>query len=134
MKPRRHLVSLIKTEELNVVSPNDVDALLQPGHILTDIGATDTAVTKFDIHIVSKGDDDFWICCASSRVGARKNACVPLLDMVIRPVEYWRWKCSGLACVGLGLRNNIVALDSGYARCCIAEGLSKLRDGAIRFN
>lgn len=70
---RQHLVGLVKTENFDVVSPespaidhvehttwgtyNDLHTLLKFGHVLTNIGTTDTGMT-FDVHVVAKGDNN----------------------------------------------------------------------------
>lgn len=70
---RQHLVSLVKTENFDVVSPespavdhvehsawgayNDLHTLLEFGHVLTNIGTADTSMA-FDVHVVAEGDND----------------------------------------------------------------------------
>lgn len=36
---------------------DDVDALLELGHVLTDVGTTDAGVA-LDVHVIAEGDDD----------------------------------------------------------------------------
>jgi len=71
---RQHLISLVETEYLDIVSPkrtavdhvvhpargtdNDLDALLELRHVLADVSAPDTSMA-LDVHVITEGDDDF---------------------------------------------------------------------------
>jgi len=70
---RKHLVGLIETEDFNIVSlegtsvdhiedssgssNDDMDTLLQLGHIFSDISTADTS-HAVDIHVVAQRDND----------------------------------------------------------------------------
>jgi hypothetical protein len=70
---RQHLIGLIQTENLDVVGPegptvdhiehtswgtdNNVDALLELGHVLTNIGTADASVA-LDVHVIAESDND----------------------------------------------------------------------------
>lgn len=69
----QHLIGLVQAEDLDVVgaegapvdhvedttggTDDDMDALLELGHVLTNVGATDAGMT-FDVHVIAEGDDD----------------------------------------------------------------------------
>jgi hypothetical protein len=124
---RQHLVGLIETKELYSVraesttvdhvvdtawgTDNDVDALLELGHILTDIGATNTSVA-LDVHVVTKSNNDLLnlLCKLTSR---SKDKSLSALDTGVDLLKDGDGKSSSLASSGLGLGNDIVSLDDG---------------------
>ena len=70
---RQHLISLVETEDLDVVgaeratvdhvehpaggTDDDLDTLLELGHVLTNVRTADACVA-LDVHVVAEGDDD----------------------------------------------------------------------------
>lgn len=84
---RQHLIGLIKTEDLDVIglertavdhiiytswgTDDDLNTLLELGHVFTDIGTTDAGVA-LNVHVVTKSDDDF-LDLLSKLTGGRKN-------------------------------------------------------------
>lgn len=95
---RQHLISLIQAENLDIVGPqspsvdhiinapgcsnDDVDALLELGHVVTNVGSTDTGVT-FDIHVIAQRDHDF-LDLLRKLSGRGKNQGLSTLDAHIK--------------------------------------------------
>ena len=94
----QHLVGLIKTENLDAIGPespavdhikhpswgtdDDMDALLELGHILANIGASDASVA-LDVHVIAKGDDNF-LNLLSQLAGRGENESLGALDRHIQ--------------------------------------------------
>ena len=72
--PRQHFISLIQTENLDVVGPesstinhikysprgsdNDLNAFLEFSNVFTNVSASNTGVA-LDVHVIAQGDNDF---------------------------------------------------------------------------
>jgi len=159
---RQHFISLIQTEDLDVVGPqcttvdhvkytawctnDDLDTLLELGHILTDIGATNTGMA-FDVHIVSESDDDL-LDLLGQLAGRCENESLGALDGHVqlssestkanrrdegqeRLVTCWRIEIEKVAV--LPVPDWACAMTSWpfttgtIARCWMADGRSKLK-------
>lgn len=122
---RQHLVGLIKTHDLDAVSPkgttldhvkcttgstnDDLDALTEFSHILTDVGAAD-ASQALDVHVVTKSDDN--LVNLEGKLASRgEDQSLSAFDLGIEPLQDRNRECGGLACARLSLSNNIVTLD-----------------------
>lgn len=121
----QHLIGLVETEQLDRVrtkSPtvdhvedttrradDDVDTLLELGHVLTDVGTTDTCVA-FDVHVVTEGDDDLLDLLRELTSGSKNQSLGPP-DSGVNLLEDGDGEGSGLASARLGLSDNIVTLD-----------------------
>lgn len=71
---RQHLIGLIEAENLDMVGPegptvdhiehtsrstdDNLDTLLELGHVLTDVGSTNASMA-LNVHVVAKGDHNF---------------------------------------------------------------------------
>jgi hypothetical protein len=124
---RKHLIGLVKTEHLDGVgaegtavdhikhttggADDDMDALLELGHVLTDVSATDARVA-FDVHVVAEGDDDL-LDLLRKFTGWRKDERLGAFDSKVELLENGDGKGSGLARAGLGLCDHIMTLYHG---------------------
>ena len=124
---RKHLIGFVKTEKLDGIgaertavdhivhttggADDDMDALLELGHVLADVGATD-ACMAFDIHVVAEGDDDL-LDLLRKFAGWRKNERLGAFDSEIELLENGDGKGSGFARAGLGLCDHIMTLYHG---------------------
>ena len=129
----QHLIGFIETEDLDVISPegpavyhiedttgsanNDLNALLQLGHVLTDIGPTDTGVA-FDVHVVTESNDDL-LNLLSELTGRCEDECLGSFDRHVELLEDGDGEGRGLASTGLGLSDDIVTLDDGNNRALL---------------
>ena len=122
----QHLVGLVETEDLDVVgaestavdhvehttrgADDDLDALLELGHVLTDVSAADASVA-LDVHVVAEGDDDL-LDLLRELAGRGKDQRLSALDIRVDALEDGDGKGRGLASTGLGLRDDVVSLDN----------------------
>lgn len=120
-----HFISLVETEDLHVVglegssvdhvvnatrgTDNDVRTLLKLLDIFTDVGTTDTRMA-LNVQIVSEGDDDL-LDLLSQLASGCEDECLGAFDARIELLEDRNGESGSLAGSGLGLGNNIVALD-----------------------
>ena len=126
----QHLVGFIETEDLDVVGPegpavdhikdttgsanDDMDTLLQFGHVLADVSSTDTGVT-FYVHVVAKSDDNL-LDLLGKLTGRCEDECLSAFGGEVELLEDGYGEGCGFASTGLGLSNDIVALDDGDNR------------------
>jgi len=132
----QHFIGLIETEDLDGVGPegpavdhivdatgstdDDVNTLLQFGHVLTDVGSTDTGVA-FNVHVVTESDDDL-LDLLSKLAGGREDEGLSPLDREVEFLEDGDGESCGFASTGLGLSDDIVALDDGDDRTLLDGG------------
>ena len=133
---RQHFISFIKTEDLDGVGPegpavdhiidtaggtdDDVNTLLQFAHVLTDVGPSNTGVA-FNVHVVTESDDDL-LDLLSKLPGRSEDESLSPFDGQVELLEDGDGESRGLASTGLGLRNDIVALDDGDDRTLLDGG------------
>ena len=119
---RKHLVGLIKDEHLHAVgleetaldhvvdtagrADNNLRAILESLHVLTDAGTTDASMA-LDAHEVTNSNNDL-LNLLSQLTGGGKNERLALLQGGVDLLENGDRESSGLASTGLGLRNDIV--------------------------
>lgn len=146
----QHLVCLVKTEHLHVIglespsvdhiedtpggSDDDVNALLELGHILTDVGAADTNMA-FDMHVITESDNDF-LNLLRELTCRGEDKRLSALDGHVEPLQDRDGEGGGLASSGLRLGNHIVAFDDGHNSALLNgrwafESLCKLRSGSV---
>ena len=141
----QHLVRLVETEYLDIVRPerspvdhvvhpsrrahDDVDALLQLGHVLAHVGTTDARMA-LDVHIVPECDDDF-LDLLREFAGGGEDERLAALDGHVELLKDGNGKGGGLAGTRLGLGNDIVSF---YHRndCALLDGRRALE--TIRLN
>jgi len=120
---RKHLVGLVKNEHLHGIglqestlnhvvdttrgTDDDLGAILEGLHVLTDAGTTDTGVA-LDVHEVTNGDDDF-LNLLSQLTGGGKNEGLALLEVGVDLLEDRDGESGSLSGTGLGLGDDIVA-------------------------
>jgi len=123
----QHFISLIETEDLDGVGPegptvdhvvdttgstdDDMNTLLQLAHVLTDVGPTDTRMA-FDVHVVAESDDDLLDLLSKLTSRCEDEGLSPFGREVELLEDRDRESC-GLSGTGLGLSDDIVALDDG---------------------
>jgi hypothetical protein len=124
---RKHFVSLVKTEDLDVVGTkraavdhvintargthDDLDALLELGHIFPDVGSANTSMA-LNIHVITKGDHDFLdLLSKLTRRGEYQS--LGTLNGHIELLKDGDGECGGLSSTGLGLGNDIVTFHDG---------------------
>lgn len=95
-------------------SDNDLGALLESLHVVADAGATNAGVA-LNVHEVTNGNDDL-LDLLSQLAGGGKNQGLALLDSRVDLLENGNGEGSSLASTGLGLGDDIVALDDGHNR------------------
>ena len=122
----QHLVGLVETEDLDVVgaestavdhiehttrgADDDLDTLLELGHVLTDVGTADTSVA-LDVHVVAEGNDDL-LDLLCELAGRGKDQRLGALNAGLKALEDGNGEGRGLASTGLGLRDDVVSLDN----------------------
>ena len=132
----QHLICFVETEDLDTVSPegpavnhiedttgsadDDMSTFLQLGHVLADIGTTDTSVA-FDVHVVSESDNNL-LNLLSELTGRCEYESLSLLDVDIELLEDRDGKGCGLASAGLSLSDDIVTLDDRDDRTLLYSG------------
>ena len=118
----QHLIGLIKNEHLHGVgleetaldhvvdtswgSDNDVWAILESLHVITDRGTSDTGVA-LNVHEVSDGDDDL-LNLLGQLAGWGEDKSLALLDSWVQLLEDRDGESGGLSGTRLGLGNDIV--------------------------
>lgn len=121
---RKHLIGLIKTEDLDVVglegtpldhvedtsggSDNDVDSFLELGHSFTDGGSSNSG-EALDVHVVSEGDNDL-LNLLGEFTGRGEDESLTLLEGDVDGLENGDGESGGLSSSGLSLGNDIVSL------------------------
>lgn len=122
----QHLICLIETENLDVVSPesppvdhiehtsgsadNDLYSLLELGHILTNVGPANAGMT-FNVHVVAKGNHDLLNLLGEFTSGSKDKG-LSALDCRVNFLENGDGESRCLSSTGLGLSDDIVALDN----------------------
>lgn len=123
MTYRKHLVGLVKDEHLHAVgleepaldhvvdttrgSNNDVRAILEGLHVITNAGATNAGVA-LNVHEVTDGDNDL-LDLLGKLTGGSKDQGLAGLDGRVDLLENGDREGSGLAGTRLGLSDNIMA-------------------------
>ncbi len=119
---RKHLVGLVEDEHLHAVgleeatldhvvdtaggADNDLGAILESLHVVTDAGAANAGVA-LDVHEVADGDDDL-LDLLGKLTGGGEDERLALLEGGVDLLEHRDGEGGGLASTGLGLSNNIV--------------------------
>lgn len=120
---RQHLVGLIEDEHLHAVgledtaldhvvdtarsADNDLRAILEGLHVVTDAGATNAGVA-LDVHEVADGDNDL-LDLLRKLTGGREDKGLACLEARVDLLESGDGEGSGLAGTGLSLSDDIVA-------------------------
>jgi hypothetical protein len=86
---------------------NDLGAVLESLHVITDAGATNAGVA-LDVHEVANGNDDL-LDLLGQLTGGSEDEGLALLDVGVDLLEDRDGEGSSLASTGLGLGNDIVA-------------------------
>jgi len=145
---RQHLVGLVEDKHLHVVglqdttldhvvdtsgsADNDLGAVLEGLHIVTDAGATDAGVAG-DVHEVTDGDDDL-LDLLGKLTGGGEDERLAGLDVGVDLLEGGDGEGSRLSGTGLRLRNDIVAWHTSVSVtiwCCCAEANLPLMTGMM---
>jgi len=123
----QHLIGLVEAEDLDPIglerSPldhvedttgstnNDLDTITEFGHVITDVGASNTG-QRGDTHVVAEGDHDF-VDLEGKLTGGRKDDSLSVLDVRVEALEDGDGEGGGLSCARLGLSDNVMTLDNG---------------------
>lgn len=123
----KHFIGLVEAEHLDRVgaesttvdhvvdttgsSNNDVDSLLELGHIVAHIGSANAGVA-LDVHVVAEGEDDF-LDLLRQLAGRGKDQSLRALDGHVELLEDGDGERRRLAGAGLRLGNHVVAFDDG---------------------
>lgn len=91
---------------------NDLRAVLECLHIITDAGATDAGMA-FHVHEVANSNHDL-LDLLRQLTGGSEDESLALLHGGVDLLENGDGEGSRLASTGLGLSNDIVALDNGH--------------------
>jgi hypothetical protein len=126
---RQHLVGLVEDEHLHVVglqdatlnhvldtaggTDNDLGAVLEGLHVVTDAGAANAGVAG-NVHEVTNGDNDL-LDLLGKLTGGGEDKRLAGLDVGVNLLEGGDREGGGLSGAGLGLGNNIVALVMSVA-------------------
>jgi hypothetical protein len=118
----QHLISLVEDEELHVVgaedttldhvldtaggTDNDLGTLTESGHVLTDVGTTDTGVALKG-HEVTNGNNDL-LDLLSQLTGGSEDQSLASLQVGVDLLESRDGESGSLSGTGLGLSDNIV--------------------------
>lgn len=86
---------------------NDLGAVLEGLHVITDAGAANAGVA-LNVHEVTDGDDDL-LDLLGQLTGGSKDEGLALLDVGVDLLEDRDGEGSGLASTRLGLGNHIMA-------------------------
>lgn len=119
---RKHLIGLVKDEQLHLVrsqdtaldhivdtaggTDNDLGALTEGRHVLTDVGTTNTGVA-LDLHEVTNGDNDL-LDLLSKLTSGSEDQSLASLQVGVDLLESGDGEGGSLASTGLGLSNDIV--------------------------
>lgn len=125
---RKHLIGLVEDEHLHGVgleettldhvvdtaggTDNDLRAVLEGLHVITDAGTTNAGVA-LNVHEVADSDNDL-LDLLGQLTGRGENQGLALLDSRVDLLENGDGESSGLASTGLGLSNDVVALDNRH--------------------
>jgi hypothetical protein len=93
-------------------SNDDLGAVLEGLHVLTDVGTTNAGVA-LNAHEVTNGDNDL-LDLLGKLTGGSEDKGLASLDGGVDLLEDRDGEGGGLAGTGLGLSDNIVALDDGH--------------------
>lgn len=120
---RKHLVGLVEDEHLHAVgleeatldhvvdtaggTDDDLGAVLEGLHVITDAGATNAGVA-LNVHEVTDSDDDL-LDLLGQLTGRSENQGLALLQAGVDLLEDRDGEGGGLAGTRLGLSNNVVA-------------------------
>ena len=91
---------------------DDVGTVLEGLHVVTDAGTTNAGVA-LNVHEVANSDDNL-LNLLSKLTGGSEDESLALLDAGVDLLEDRDGEGSGLSSTGLGLSNDIVALDDGH--------------------
>jgi hypothetical protein len=133
---RQHLVGLVEDEHLHVVgledttlnhvvdtagsTDNDLRAVLEGLHVITDAGATNAGVA-LNLHEVTDGDNDL-LDLLSELTGGGEDERLASLDAGVDLLKGGDGEGSRLTGTGLGLGDDIVALDDGHDGALLDSG------------
>jgi hypothetical protein len=133
---RKHLIGLVEDEHLHAVcleettldhvldtaggTDNDLRAVLEGLHVITDTGATNAGVA-LNVHEVANSDNNF-LNLLSKLTGGGKDQSLALLDVGVDLLENRDGESGGLSSTGLSLGNDIVALDDGHDGTLLDSG------------
>lgn len=120
---RKHLVGLVEDEHLDVVgledtaldhvvdtaggTNDDLGAVLEGLHVLTDVGSTDTGMAV-DVHEVTDGDDDL-LDLLGQLTGGSEDKGLASLEVGVDLLQGRDGESSSLSSTGLGLGNDVGA-------------------------
>ena len=123
----KHLVGLIKTDDAHVVcakrapvdhvvdaargADDDLDALLELGHVLADVGAADASVA-LDVHVVAEREDD-GLDLRRKFAGGGEHERLRLAHGDVDGLQDGNREGRGFTGTRLGLGNDIAALGDG---------------------
>ncbi|EPE06346.1 hypothetical protein F503_02474 [Ophiostoma piceae UAMH 11346] len=124
----QHLIGLVEDKHLHGIglqetaldhvldtaggADNDLGAVLEGLHVVTDAGATNAGVA-LDVHEVADGDNDL-LDLLGQLAGGGEDQGLALLDVGVDLLQHGDGEGGSLASTGLGLGNDIVALDDGH--------------------
>lgn len=127
---RKHLIGLVEDEHLHAVgleeatldhvvntaggSDNDLGAVLESLHVIAHTGSTNAGVA-LNVHEVTNGDNDL-LDLLSQLTGGGENQSLALLHIGVDLLENGNGEGGSLPSTGLGLSDDIVALDNGHNR------------------
>ena len=119
---REHFIGLVKDKHLHAVrleeatlnhvldttggTNDDLGAVLEGLHVLTNAGATNASVA-FNVHEGTEGNNDL-LNLLGKFTGGSENQGLALLDVGVDLLENRDGESGGLASTRLGLRDNIV--------------------------
>lgn len=137
---RQHLVGLVEDEHLHVVglqdttldhvldtagcADNDLGAVLEGLHVVTDGGAANAGVA-LDVHEVTDGDNDL-LDLLGQLAGGGEDEGLAGLDVGVDLLEGGDGEGGGLSSSGLGLGNDIVAWGALVVCADVVVGLGRL--------
>lgn len=122
---RKHFIGLIQNKHFDVLGPqrttvdhiehtagstdNNVDTGVEPPHVFAVVGTTDASMA-FHLHVVTEGNNDLLdLLCQFA--GRREDQCLCLLFAGVDRLQDRDRERGGLARAGLGLGNDITALE-----------------------
>lgn len=91
---------------------NDLGAVLEGLHVLTDAGATNAGVA-LNVHEVANSDNDL-LDLLGQLTGGGKDQSLALLDGGVDLLENGDGESGSLSSTGLGLSNDVVTLDNRH--------------------
>lgn len=90
---------------------DDLGAVLESLHVLTDVGSTDTGMAV-DVHEVTDGDDDL-LDLLGQLTGGSEDKGLASLEVGVDLLQGRDGESSSLSSTGLGLGNDVGAWDEG---------------------